>query len=143
MSNILASIGLGQLNTLNKVIIKKRQIFNNYKEGFKDNKNIQFMPSFAGSKPTKWLTVMLIKNKPYKGIKEIIEKLEGINVESRPLWKPMHLQPLFKGCDFISNNRKNFTKTLFNHGLCLPSGSDLRINDQKKIINFIKKNIRN
>ena len=138
MSNILASIGLGQMQTIDETILKTREIFKKYQNSFREYNDIEFMPSLIDSKSTNWLTVMLIKNINYKEVKNLIKRLDEKNIETRPIWKPMHLQPLFKNYDYVSNNNDNVTEYLFNHGLCLPSGPSLKNNDQEKIIELIK-----
>ncbi len=128
MSNILAAIGVGQMEVIEERIAKKREIFNWYKE-FLDE---EFMPELKSTRGTRWLTTLIFKNKnPFK----IMKKLRENNIESRPLWNPMHLQPLFKGAKAYLNGR---SEELFKKGLCLPSGTRLTKNQVKEICEIIQ-----
>ena len=92
-----------------------------------------------GGKSSRWLSVLLLKDYNIHDIEYLISKLYKNNIEVRPIWKPMHLQPIFKNSVFISKNKfKGFSYQLFNKGLCLPSGSNLNQKDQDRIINIIK-----
>jgi UDP-N-acetylbacillosamine transaminase len=132
MSNVLAAIGVGQMEVLDKRIERKREIFNFYKKEFSDIAEISFMPEVQNSKGNRWLTTITFENtNPYK----VIEALEKVNVESRPLWKPMHMQPLFKGSiNFVDGTSED----LFNRGLCLPSGTMYGNNDLYRVVSTIK-----
>jgi UDP-N-acetylbacillosamine transaminase len=128
MSNILAAIGVGQMEVIEERIAKKREIFKWYKE-FLDE---EFMPELPNIRATRWLTTLIFKNKnPF----EVIEKLKASNIESRPLWNPMHLQPLFKGAKSYLNGR---SEKLFKKGICLPSGTTLTKEEVKGICEIIK-----
>jgi len=127
MSNILAAIGVGQMEVIEERISKKREIFNWYREFLDED----FMPELPHIRATRWLTTLTFKNKnPF----DIIKKLKENKIESRPLWKPMHLQPLFKGAKAYLNGR---SEELFKKGICLPSGTTLTKNDVKKISRLI------
>ncbi len=139
MSNILASIGRGQLSKIKDFVKMRRKIFCKYKEAFKDLENIKFIKGKKISKSNHWLTVFRINSK--KGNKyrdKIINALERENIESRPVWKPMHLQPLYKNFRYITRPNKDNSKFLFERGICLPSGSNLKEEEQDFIINIIK-----
>ena len=138
MSNISAGIGRGQLKVLNQRIEKRNQIFNYYKKNLGKNRNIEFMPINNWNKPNCWLSCMILKNniKPAK----LIRTLEKHNIESRPLWKPMHLQPFFKNFDYIGGR---VSETLFEKGICLPSDSKLSNNELKRIVKIIKDFLNN
>jgi dTDP-4-amino-4,6-dideoxygalactose transaminase len=138
MSNISAGIGRGQLKVLNQRIEKRNQIFNYYKKNLGKNRNIEFMPINNWNKPNCWLSCMILKNnlKPEK----LIRTLEKHNIESRPLWKPMHLQPFFKNFDYIGGR---VSETLFEKGICLPSDSKLSNNELKRIVKIIKDFLKN
>ena len=124
MSNVVAGIGRGQLKVLDKRVEKKQYIHNYYKENLKDIKDIEFMPINDWNSPNCWLTSVILKGdvKPI----DIIEALEKENIESRPLWKPMHKQPFFEKYDYIGSN---VSENIFNNGLCLPS--DTKITDEQ------------
>ncbi|MBT5441134.1 MAG: pyridoxal phosphate-dependent aminotransferase, partial [Candidatus Marinimicrobia bacterium] len=135
MSNIIAAIGRAQLKVLDSYVKIRRKIFNNYKENLIDNKNINFIPELDLSYSTRWLTVMQINN---NSVNSLINHLISKNIEARPVWKPMHLQPLYINNNFIKIQDKSISKQLFDNGLCLPSGSNLATEDQIKVIEEIK-----
>ena len=137
MSNILAGIGRGQMEVLDKHIALRRGMNHFYKELFKDVDGITVF-----EEPSKeyfsnhWLSCIIIE-KSITGFtrEELRLQLEKNNIESRPLWKPMHLQPVFKECDYYGGN---ISETLFNKGLCLPSGSNLAKEDRIRIEEVIR-----
>ena len=139
MSNILASIGIAQLKKLDAYVNKTRKIFNYYKTSLEHYNCYKFMPEIIGGRSTNWLTVLLLKTNDNKKIKKIIKSFLDHNIEVRPIWKPMHLQPIYKNEDFYFFNRKPISKYLFENGICLPSGVSLDQNDQDKIINILIK----
>ena len=143
MSNILAALGIAQLNYLNDYVNKTRKIFQIYKKNLKSVNEIEFMPEIKGGRSTNWLSVFLLKEKSYEVIKNLIIYLNSNNVESRPIWKPMHMQPLYSKADFFSINKKSVSEYLFANGVCLPSGCNLRKEDQAIISlgikNYLKK----
>lgn len=97
MSNILAAIGIGQLKALDERVAKKREIFSYYQEALKDIRGIEFMPEASYGKSNRWLTVILINSDDFGADREIVRSaLEEENIESRPVWKPMHMQPVFQ-----------------------------------------------
>lgn len=121
LSNISAGIGIGQMEVLDDRVNRRREIFNIYKENLKDIKGVNFQPEIDNSKSNRWLTALTID-----GIDtyDLIDYLSQHNIEARPVWKPMHLQPFFKDYDYISLN-EDVSKGLFERGVCLPSGSNL------------------
>jgi dTDP-4-amino-4,6-dideoxygalactose transaminase len=153
MSNILAAIGRGQLLTLDDKIKKKRQIFEYYFKALRDVPGIEFMPEPSFSLGTRWLTVVLVNPKEFGTDRETIRlALEKSNIESRPVWKPMHLQPIFDIKNKFNkfNFNHNIAKTsdyfnsrivggetserIFKQGLCLPSGTNLSEEDLDRVI---------
>jgi dTDP-4-amino-4,6-dideoxygalactose transaminase len=133
MSNLSAAIGRGQLKVLDQRVKKRREIFNSYKEGFLSNSFIKMMPAYSIDSFTNcWLSCITLMD-PSKVI-PLIEYLEKFNIETRPLWKPMHLQPFYKNFAFIGNETSD---SLFNHGLCLPSDSKLFSDDITFVINKV------
>ncbi len=135
LSNILSAIGVAQMEVLDQRVARKREIFNLYKQELSDIKEISFMPEIQGSRGNRWLTTLTFeKTNPLK----IIEALEENNIESRPLWKPMHLQPLFANALQVSDG---YSEKLFQKGLCLPSGTAMKNRDIIDICTIIKKNI--
>ncbi|MFQ6678712.1 MAG: DegT/DnrJ/EryC1/StrS family aminotransferase [Fidelibacterota bacterium] len=137
MSNILAALGRGQLTMLDTHVSSCRAIYERYKEGLSSVSNIQFMPEADYGKSTRWLTVLTLNSNDINK-EDIIEALAEENIEARPVWKPMHLQPLYKDCLFHSVENIPISETVFNNGICLPSGVDLSVKDQEKIISIIQ-----
>lgn len=155
MSNILAGIGRGQLIHLEEHILSKIEIYNRYKEAFKDMKEIEMNGVLPKDKSNYWLSCMMIKKGC--GVKpiDIIIALEKENIESRHIWKPMHMQPIFKNSNFVGRDfvveadlpeniemygleDRSVGYDIFNRGLCLPSDIKMTLEDQDKIISIIK-----
>ena len=141
MSNICAGIGRGQLKVLDKRIEKKTGIYNKYKNELEKVKEIKMQPIPKNTMPNHWLSVMTIdKDSKVKPL-NIMETLEKENIDSRPVWKPMHLQPVFKEYDFITakNDGTSVSEDLFNRGVCLPSDTKMTEEEQERVIDIIKK----
>lgn len=141
MSNIVAGIGRGQLRVLEDRIAKKKEIFETYKEAFKDIEDIEMMPVCEYGEPNYWLTtITLNENSKVKPL-DIILALEKENIESRPIWKPMHIQPYYKEYDFYSHNDEeeiSVSEDIFNRGVCLPSDTKMTKEEQERVIKIIK-----
>ena len=138
MSNIVAGIGRGQLKVLDKRIEEKTQIYNTYKQAFKDIKEIEIQPIPENTVVNHWLSVITLKpNSKVKPL-DIMEALEKENIESRPVWKPMHMQPVFKDYDFIKVKEKAVSEDLFARGICLPSDTNMTKEDIERVIRIIK-----
>ena len=139
MSNIIAAIGRAQLKYLDIYIDKRREIFNNYVRGLGSIDNIYFMPEIEDGYSTRWLTIMEMTNATQPKINSTINFLSDNNIEAKPVWKPMHLQPLFSKHElFTINHQEPISKKLFFQGICLPSGSNLKNDEQKRVIEAIK-----
>lgn len=139
MSNVCAGIGRGQLKVLEKRVEQKTNIYNTYKEAFKDIKDITLQPVVENTRPNHWLSCIQInENSNVKPI-QIMEALEKENIESRPVWKPMHMQPIFEKYDFITTriNGSN-AEELFQNGVCLPSDTKMTKEQQELVIETIK-----
>lgn len=136
MSNVLAAIGRGQLSILPERIKQKRNVFEYYKQELGNLPGVSFMPEASFGKATRWLTCMTI-DPALAGIHRdaVINRLDKENIESRPVWKPMHLQPLFRDSVIIGGK---VSRHLFEHGVCLPSGSALTTEDLERITHIIK-----
>lgn len=138
MSNVLAGIGRGQMKILDERVKVRRRNFEYYKANLSCYDGIKFYeePDFAFS--NRWLTTITVDEKQTKGItrEDIRIELEKHNIESRPLWKPMHLQPVYKDSLNFTNG---VSESLFNDGLCLPSGSSLNANDFERIFNIFNR----
>ena len=141
MSNVVAGIGRGQLLHLEEHKAKKQAIYNRYKEGFKDLP-VKMNPYMEDTDPNFWLSAMIIDKEIFdqgKVTPETIRlELDKYNVESRPIWKPMHMQPYFQECDFISYENKNTDEDIFARGLCLPSDVKMTEDQQDIVIQIIK-----
>ena len=138
MSNILAAIGRGQLKQLDSFVKKRRKIFKRYYESLSVFNGVKFMSEADYCFGNRWLTTFTIDE--YKsGVSrnQIIKLLSEENIESRPVWKPMHLQPFFEKYDYIKKDNIDISKDLFEMGICLPSGSSLTELDQERIIDIV------
>jgi dTDP-4-amino-4,6-dideoxygalactose transaminase len=137
MSNIAAGIGRGQMKVIKDRVNQRRKIFDRYVQHLSEFKGIRFLYEPEGHFSNRWLTTILIDPEQTGGIdREMIRKsLEKENIESRPLWKPMHLQPVFASCPAYLNG---LSESLFNNGLCLPSGSNLRVDELDRVMRQIK-----
>ncbi|NNC50686.1 MAG: aminotransferase class I/II-fold pyridoxal phosphate-dependent enzyme [Flaviramulus sp.] len=137
MSNVLAGIGRGQMEVLDDRVKARRANYNFYKANLSKFKNIQFLEEPEGCFSNRWITC--IKTDSYNLRERIRLALLGDDVESRPLWKPMHMQPVFKDCLHFTNGT---SEELFEKGLCLPSGSNLSQEDLNRILNMILKTLK-
>ena len=135
MSNVCAAIGVGQLEVLTKRVTRKREIFNFYKNELSMIKEITFLEELEPSFSNYWLTTILLDKNSTIDREQLRLHLEKDNIESRPLWKPMHLQPVFKDCRSYVNG---VSEDLFNRGLCLPSGTAMTTEDLKRIVKKVK-----
>ncbi|MED2755000.1 aminotransferase class I/II-fold pyridoxal phosphate-dependent enzyme [Bacillus thuringiensis] len=133
MSNVVAGIGRGQLKVLDQRVQKKRYIFDLYKRELGNLEGIEFMPSNEWNEPNYWLSSMTLNGK-VRPI-DVMEALEKENVESRPVWKPMHMQPFFEKYDFVGTD---VSEKLFENGICLPSDTKMTEADLEKVVKIIK-----
>lgn len=139
MSNVVAGIGRGQIKVLNERIDKKKEIFETYKDAFKDIYDIEMMNICDFGEANYWLSVATINEGSKVKPLDIIIALEKENIESRPVWKPMHIQPVFKDHKFFSSlDEKSIADDLFNRGICLPSDTKMNKDDIDKIISIVK-----
>lgn len=137
LSNVSAGIGRGQMEVLEKRVEQKRAIFDRYVEALDDVDGIEFMPELEDTLHNRWLSTLTVDaEKLGVSTSDIIDHLAKFNIEARPVWKPMHMQPLFAHCDYYSEDEDN-SKYLFETGICLPSDTKMTIEEQKKVINKI------
>lgn len=153
MSNILAAIGRGQLMILDERVDRKREIFHYYKKKLGNITGVEFMPEASYGKSNRWLTVVLISSEEF-GVDRnaVCMALEAENIEARPVWKPMHLQPLFQVAsrnnmfNLKSSSKRSYrarviggqvAESLFNRGLCLPSGTAMTDKDLNRVIEVV------
>src|SRR5699024_8438460 len=120
MSNVVAGIGRGQLKVLDQRVKKKKYIFDFYKQELSELEGIQLMPVNGWDEPNYWLSAMILTGKVRP--LDIMEALEKDNVESRPIWKPMHMQPFFEEYDCVGDG---VSENLFENGVCLPSDTKM------------------
>ncbi len=135
MSNIVAGIGRGQLKILDLRVQKKRYILDFYKNAFKDINDIEFMPQPEWQYSNCWLSTITVKSDSKIKPIDIMLALEADNIESRPVWKPMHLQPYYQSFDYIGGN---VSEDIFNRGVCLPSDSKMNDDDLHRIVRIIR-----
>jgi dTDP-4-amino-4,6-dideoxygalactose transaminase len=136
MSNLLAAVGRGQLRVLRDRISRKRDIFNFYQRALSDLPGISFLPIPRDGEPNYWLTCILVDPALFGATREDIRQaLEKENIESRPLWKPMHLQPIFRDCSFRGGL---VSEGIFRDGLCLPSGTALTDVELERVAAIIR-----
>ena len=136
MSNLLAAVGRGQLRVLRDRVARKRGIFHFYRDALGDLPGISFMPIAGNGEPNYWLTCILVDPARFGATREDIRlALEKENIESRPLWKPMHLQPVFKDCRVRGGS---VSEGIFRDGLCLPSGTALTGAELERIAGIVR-----
>ena len=139
MSNVVAGIGRGQLKVLNERIAKKKEIYETYQEAFKDIADIEMMNICDFGQSNYWLSVMTLKETSKVKPLDIMLALEAENIESRPVWKPMHVQPIFKQYPFFTVSENiPVSEDYFNRGVCLPSDTKMTTEQQNHIIELIK-----
>ena len=137
MSNLLAAVGLGQLRVLEDRVAARRANFDFYREALADSPGIDFMPEPQRCRSTRWLTCITIDPGRFGATSEEVRlALENANIESRPTWKPMHLQPAFAAC---RTRGGEVAEDIFRYGLCLPSGSSLTAEDRLRVVDQIFK----
>lgn len=134
LSNLLAAVGLGQLECLEARVAQKRRIFRWYKELLANVPGVSFMPEATTGKANRWLTVLLLDEGCPATPEALRLALEAENIEARPVWKPMHLQPVFAGCRAFGGA---VSEALFRRGLCLPSGTAMTRKDVERVAAII------
>lgn len=140
MSNLLAAVGRGQLRSLEEKVQKRRSNFEAYSKLLGEMPGVEFMPEPAWSRSTRWLTCATIDPRLFGATNhQIRERLAEHNIESRPLWKPMHLQPAYAEARIIGGE---VSESLFRDGICLPSGSGLSSNDVQRVARIVAETLR-
>ncbi|WP_078428912.1 aminotransferase class I/II-fold pyridoxal phosphate-dependent enzyme [Alkalihalobacterium alkalinitrilicum] len=144
LSNILAGIGRAQLEVLEERVAARRTIFENYVSELGSIPGLIFMPELEGTRSNRWLTALTIDEKEAGfTIQSMLDRLAEENIEARPVWKPLHMQPLFKGSLFYAHSKEqDIAKGLFRSGICLPSGSSMSNADQQRIIEAINTELK-
>ena len=136
MSNIVAGIGRGQLKVIEERIEQKRHIFAYYQEHLGDLEGLSFMPLHENERANCWLSVIQLAPDCKVRPLDMIVALEKEDIETRPVWKPMHMQPVFADCDYIDNGKVG--ESLFENGVCLPSDTKMTDEDLKRICTIIR-----
>jgi dTDP-4-amino-4,6-dideoxygalactose transaminase len=136
LSNVLAGIGRGQLRVLADRVNARRHNFERYQEALSDLPGIDFMPEASYGRSTRWLSCLTINPEKFGCDRETVRlALAEQQIESRPVWKPLHSQPIFANCEVIGGQ---VAENLFENGLCLPSGSNLTESDVNRVIDAIR-----
>lgn len=142
MSNILAGIGRIQLHFLEERIQRRREIFSIYKKELSDIPGLSFMPELEGTYSNRWLTTLTLDPTIHSTHPiTIMKQMSDMNIETRPLWNPLHLQPIYYGSAFYKHHpdQLSVSEQLFSAGLCLPSGSGMTENQQFRVIEELKR----
>lgn len=134
LSNVCAAIGVGQLEQIEDKVSKRRQIFDRYVNALTSIKGVEFMPEPEGYRSTRWLSCLTLSKDLRASSDDVLKACGAAEIEVRPLWKPMHMQPVFKDCKMIGGS---VCEDLFKRGLCLPSGSGMTRGDQDRVIDVI------
>ncbi len=140
MSNILAGIGRAQLEVLAERVAARRAIFEKYQEELNHFPGVYFMPELKDTFSNRWLTALTV-NEEEAGVtaQELLHVLIDENIEARPVWKPLHLQPIFEGMKYFSDQEgSSVSEFLFETGICLPSGTNMTEEDQLRVIDCIR-----
>ncbi|MDT3497754.1 aminotransferase class I/II-fold pyridoxal phosphate-dependent enzyme [Bacillus toyonensis] len=141
ISNILAGIGRGQLEVLEDRVRARRFIYKRYYEALSHMPGFYFMPELEHTRPNRWLTTLTIDEKESGiSIEKLLRILAEENIEARPMWKPLHMQSLFKEKKYYPHSKnEDVSQYLFQSGICLPSGSNMLAEDQQRVIQSILK----
>lgn len=139
MSNITAGIGRGQLLHLEEHKALKKAVYNKYKEAFADVEGVRMNPLNHDGDANNWLSCITIEEGCPVTPDRVMDALAEENIESRPIWKPMHLQPVFADCDFVCVDGRAVSEWVFNRGLCLPSDIKNTDEDMELIIRTVRK----
>lgn len=138
MSNLLAAVGRTQLARLPEFLERRAEVRARYAEAFDPLAGVEFMPVAGYGRPNNWLTCLTLDPDLSVGPHEVCEALAAVNIEARPLWKPMHVQPVYREHRLIANNPSSpVADSLFSRGLCLPSGSGMTEDQQTRVIDAL------
>ncbi|MFN0186986.1 MAG: DegT/DnrJ/EryC1/StrS family aminotransferase, partial [Aquabacterium sp.] len=142
MSNILAGVGRGQLKVLQERVLARRAVFETYRQAMSGIAGITWMPEPDWSYSTHWLSACTLD--PALGISagDLIRRLAAEMIEARPLWKPMHLQPVFSTARYFTDGRASVSDRLFEQGVCLPSGSNMTQQDIERVVDAMRLSLR-
>lgn len=139
MSNILAGIGRGQLKVLDERVAARRKIFETYRRELADVDALEWMPEPEWSFSNRWLTAAILRADAPMSAGKLICQLAGEMIEARPVWKPMHQQPVFAGCNYVTAGGDSVSDFLFNNGICLPSGSNMTDKQLERVVTTLRR----
>ncbi|MDP2183057.1 MAG: DegT/DnrJ/EryC1/StrS family aminotransferase, partial [Actinomycetota bacterium] len=135
MSNILAGVGRGQLEVLKQRVLARRAVFDAYRAGLSGFEALEWMPEPEWSFSNRWLSAFTLDTSSAKlSVSELIGRLGDEMIEARPVWKPMHLQPVFAGTRYFGHGNSSVSDHIFETGVCLPSGSNMTPDEIDRII---------
>jgi pyridoxal phosphate-dependent aminotransferase EpsN len=138
LSGLLAGVGRAQLRRLDDFVALRRALFERYRLALQGLPGLQLMPEASFGRSTRWLTCLTLAPTAKARPGRVIEALGAANIEARPVWKPLHLQPVFKGAECVG---RQVSERLFEHGLCLPSGSGLTDVEQDRVIEIVRREL--
>ncbi|KAA8997560.1 aminotransferase class I/II-fold pyridoxal phosphate-dependent enzyme [Paenibacillus spiritus] len=143
MSNLLAGVGRAQLEVLDSRVDARRAVFGRYQEALGREEGLRFMPELAGTRSNRWLTTLTFQGEGAAAkVHGVLNRLAEENIEARPLWKPLHLQPVFAGVKFYPHSDGVcVSEELFESGLCLPSGSSMSQSEQERVIEVVRRTL--
>ena len=142
MSNLLAAVGRGQMTCLEERVAGRRAVFDRYARELADLREISFMPELCGSFSNRWLTAVTVNPSCGKSFMDIMNYLDTRGIECRPVWKPMHRQPVFAGLKYFADGEESVSDRLFETGLCLPSCSAMTDAEQGWVIKCLREAVR-
>lgn len=134
MSNILAGVGRGQIRVLADRIASRRRVFDRYRAGLSDKSALQWMPEPEWSFSNRWLSVATLDSSARIDARSLIRRLAAEGIEARPIWKPMHLQPVFAGTAYFPHDASSVSDDFFYRGICLPSGTNMTESQQDRVV---------
>jgi len=140
MSNVSAGIGRGQLEVIEERVEARRTIFERYVRAFETVDASHYQQEIEGSRANRWLTALTLPG----GMTQrdtLIQQLQQKNIEARPAWKPMHLQPVYRDVPYVTANEEDVSRRLFEEGICLPSASQMSFTDQALVIRFVRQGL--
>lgn len=141
LSNILAGVGRAQLEILPDRIEKKRMIYETYRAALSEIEGLNFLPELEHTLSNRWLTVLTLEHK--EAVTRCLQALADENIEARPMWKPLHMQPLFKDVDFFAHqDNLPVSEQLFEKGICLPSGTNMTEEDMERVIDCLRMTLK-
>lgn len=135
LSNVSAGIGRGQLEVIEQRVRARRNVFRRYEQMF-SSIDVTYQQEIPFSRANRWLTAMQV-GRDIASRDQLIQQLSDAGIESRPVWKPMHLQPLYRDAEYVMVDGEDVSRHLFENGICLPSSSNLTIGEQQKVIQAV------